>query len=120
MCCVCLARSLQIKERCRKGIPSSLRHQAWLRLSGAHRAREQQPDRFEVCVCVCVCVRARAGSKGRPIHASNSHSVERVCVGFTLQSLQRFPDNSYISDIEKDLSRTFPHHELFAGKGSQG
>ena len=30
------------------------------------------------------------------------------------------PDNAFIKDIEKDLGRTFPHHELFAGSTSQG
>jgi hypothetical protein len=72
----------KIKERCRKGIPSSLRHRAWLYLTGAHRLKEQQPGRFD--------------------------------------DLLKLPDNAFIKDIEKDLGRTFPHHELFVGSTSQG
>ena len=78
--CMCMAPSLQIKERCRKGIPSSLRHQAWLRLSGAHRAKEQQPLRFEVCVraCVCVCEQAKSqlyGEKALLKHYSHHQLI---------------------------------------------
>ena len=36
------------------------------------------------------------------------------------QDLLKLPDNAFIKDIEKDLGRTFPHHELFVGSTSQG
>lgn len=38
----------QLKERCRKGIPDSLRGRAWLLLSGADELLEQNQGVFEV------------------------------------------------------------------------
>lgn len=37
----------QVRERCRKGIPTSLRSRAWYYLSGAELLHKNQPDRYE-------------------------------------------------------------------------
>lgn len=38
----------QVKERCQKGIPPSLRGRAWLYLTGAKVKREQNKGKFQV------------------------------------------------------------------------
>ena len=39
---------MQVKERCQKGIPPSLRGRAWLYLTGGKVKREQNRGRFQV------------------------------------------------------------------------
>ena len=50
----------QVKERCRKGIPPSLRGRAWQEMSGAKKLLLANAGLFDVsnsvCVCVSVCV----------------------------------------------------------------
>lgn len=72
----------KVKERCRKGIPSSVRGRAWQNLSGSIGLKNQNNGVFETL-------------------------VERES-----------PDWEKI--IEKDLSRTFPFHELFSEKNGPG
>lgn len=72
----------KVKERCRKGIPSSVRGRAWQNLSGSLRLKNLNVGVFEGL-------------------------VEKEC-----------PDWEKV--IEKDLSRTFPFHELFSEKDGPG
>lgn len=44
--CACV--DIQVKERCQKGIPPSLRGRAWLYLTGGKVKREQNQGKFEV------------------------------------------------------------------------
>ena len=46
----------QVKERCRKGIPDSLRGRAWMEMSGASDLMKQNEGCFEVSVATAaVC-----------------------------------------------------------------
>lgn len=45
---VCVFADEQVKERCQKGIPPSLRGRAWLYLTGGKVKREQNQGRFQV------------------------------------------------------------------------
>lgn len=72
----------KVKERCRKGIPSSVRGRAWQKLSGSFTLLNQNPGLFDDLV------------------QKNSAEWENM--------------------IEKDLSRTFPFHEMFSVKGGPG
>jgi len=72
----------KVKERCRKGIPSSVRGRAWQKLSGSFTLLNQNSGVFDDLV------------------QRNSAEWENM--------------------IEKDLSRTFPFHEMFSVKGGPG
>lgn len=76
----------KVKNRCRKGIPPSVRGQAWYHLSAAKYRRE---------------------------------NADRNC---PTQSVFNFYLNqivapNVIEDIEKDLARSFPDHEMFREVG---
>lgn len=74
-----------VRERCRKGIPPSLRGKAWKYLCGAMYQMEVSSNRtvFDKCI-------TQPG------------------------------DAKWIDDIEKDLNRQFPNHEMFARTGKFG
>ncbi|CAF0928719.1 unnamed protein product [Rotaria sordida] len=76
----------KVKKRCRKGIPASVRGQAWYHLSAAKYRRENE---------------------------------DRSCSTGSLFSyyLTQNPDPRVVDDIKKDLSRSFPDHEMFRGDG---
>ncbi|XP_059084420.1 TBC1 domain family member whacked-like [Tigriopus californicus] len=74
----------KVRERCRKGIPSSVRSAAWLKLSGAHFYLNQ---------------------------ADKKHQFKRLYN----QKTNSQNGQNWIDDIEKDLHRNFPTHELFGG-----
>ncbi|CAB3402233.1 unnamed protein product [Caenorhabditis bovis] len=74
-----------IRNRCRKGIPPSLRGRAWKYLCGAMYQMEVSSNRFVFEYCV-----KQAG------------------------------DPKWIDDIQKDLNRQFPEHEMFAREGKYG
>ena len=40
--------SIQVKERCRKGIPDSLRGRVWMLLSGADELLKEHKGEFDV------------------------------------------------------------------------
>lgn len=46
--CLCFIFHPQVKDRCQKGIPPSLRGRAWLYLSGAKVKKEQHKGKFQV------------------------------------------------------------------------
>lgn len=73
----------QVKNRCRKGIPPSLRGRAWQLLSGSKALYEQHPGKY------AELLRAEA-------------------------------DANCVDDIEKDLHRQFPFHEMFTERGGTG
>nr|CAB3266824.1 TBC1 domain family member 10A [Phallusia mammillata] len=73
----------QLKKRCRKGIPSSLRGRAWQLLCGS-----------------------------RPLEAQSNQSFQDL-VSSTI------PETA-TEDIEKDLHRQFPFHEMFCQRGGAG
>ncbi|KAE9418966.1 hypothetical protein Angca_008139 [Angiostrongylus cantonensis] len=74
-----------IRDRCRKGIPPSIRGKAWKYLCGATYQMEVSVNRtvFDRC-------------------------------------LRQPGDPKWIDDIEKDLNRQFPNHELFSRCGKFG
>ncbi|CAF0744097.1 unnamed protein product [Adineta ricciae] len=72
----------KVKSRCRKGIPASVRGQAWYHLSMA-KYRQENADRH--------CLSGRLFS----------------------YYLTKKPDARIIDDINKDLPRAFPEHEMF-------
>lgn len=71
----------KVRERCRKGIPPSVRARAWLHLCGA-KYQMESPE--------------------------NKNTFRKLCAS---RGEQRWTD-----DIEKDLHRNFPTHELFGGE----
>lgn len=72
----------KVKERCRKGIPHSLRVRAWLYLCGGKSLMEQHPRLYE-------------------------------------DLLTKPAKDEHIRDINKDLHRLFPDHEMFV-ENAQG
>ena len=68
----------KVRSRCRKGIPSSVRPQAWFHLCGAGALQQGQTTFEHLCA-----------QKG---------------------------EQKWITQIEKDLDRNFPTHELFGGE----
>jgi hypothetical protein len=76
----------KVKSRCRKGIPPSVRGQAWYHLSSAKYRQEYE---------------------------------DRNCSTGSLFSfyLTQTPDPRVLEDIKKDLTRSFPDHEMFRSSG---
>lgn len=75
-------KSSKVKERCRKGIPSSVRGRAWQHLSGSADLKNKNEGRF--------------------------------------QELVMKESSQWQDVITKDLSRTFPFHEMFSEKDGLG
>ena len=73
----------KIRDRCRKGIPHSLRSQAWFYLCGGHIQKRRHPRLFQ-------------------------------------DLLNKDVPEDIRSDIQKDLHRQFPMHELFADRNGSG
>ncbi|KAL4223482.1 hypothetical protein ACF0H5_016953 [Mactra antiquata] len=76
-------RFKKVKERCRKGIPPSLRSRAWQYLCGSKFMMDRNPGKFE-------------------------------------DYLQSTGDPKILDDIQKDLHRQFPLHEMFMARGGYG
>lgn len=76
-------RFKKVKERCRKGIPPSLRARAWQYLCGSKYLMEHNRGRFD-------------------------------------EYLKQTADPRWIDDIQKDLHRQFPFHEMFVARGGHG
>jgi len=74
----------KVRDRCRKGIPASVRARAWLNLCGAKFQKE---------------------------HPDNKFTYSKLC--------HTRCEERWIHDIEKDLHRNFPTHELFGGAFEQ-
>ncbi|CAD6197580.1 unnamed protein product [Caenorhabditis auriculariae] len=71
-----------IRNRCRKGIPPSMRAKAWKYLTGATFQMEVSQNRFVFDYC-----------------------------------MKQPGDPKWIDDIQKDLNRQFPDHEMFSRSG---
>ncbi|XP_074643871.1 TBC1 domain family member 10B-like [Tubulanus polymorphus] len=76
-------RFKKVKERCRKGIPPSLRARSWQYLCGSKYLLEHNRGKFE-------------------------------------EYLRMPGDPKWIDDIQKDLHRQFPFHEMFVARGGHG
>jgi len=76
----------KVRSRCRKGIPPSTRPEAWYYLCGAKYLMENPNDENK--------------------YQTNT-KFEVLC--------QHTGENKWTDDIEKDLHRNFPNHELFGG-----
>lgn len=74
----------QLKNRCRKGIPPSVRGQAWYYLSAA---------------------------KYRQANANREYPTGNVFQSYLKKSIPP----KVLEDINKDLTRSFPDHEMFRG-----
>ena len=68
----------KVRQRCRKGIPTSIRPRAWFHLCGAKYRMAREPGAFK----------RLSEARG---------------------------EQQWIDDIQKDLHRNFPNHELFGG-----
>ncbi|XP_075219488.1 TBC1 domain family member whacked [Lycorma delicatula] len=73
----------KVRERCRKGIPLSIRPRAWLYLCGGKLLMDQATESYN-------------------------------------WYLEQEGDAKWIDDIQKDLHRQFPYHEMFAKQGGHG
>lgn len=73
-----MTRFRKVRQRCRKGIPSSIRPRAWQHLCGAKYRMTKHSGAFN-------------------------------------RYLSEPGDPKWIDDIQKDLHRNFPNHELFGG-----
>ena len=73
-----MTRFKKVRQRCRKGIPSSIRPRAWQHLCGAKYRMTKHPGAFN-------------------------------------RYLSEPGEAKWIDDIQKDLHRNFPNHELFGG-----
>ncbi|KAL5016349.1 hypothetical protein ScPMuIL_005938 [Solemya velum] len=76
-------RFKKVKDRCRKGIPPSVRARGWQYLCGSKFLMEQNQGRYQ-------------------------------------EYLKQNGDPHWTDQIEKDLHRQFPMHEMFAGQSSLG
>ncbi|PAV60472.1 hypothetical protein WR25_10597 [Diploscapter pachys] len=74
-----------VRNRCRKGIPPSLRGRAWKYLCGATYQMEISQNRFVFDHC-----------------------------------MKQPGEDKFVEEIQKDLNRQFPDHELFARTGKYG
>jgi hypothetical protein len=81
---------LQIKSRCRKGIPASIRGRAWEYLLGANTLIAKHPTKY----------------------------AELIAEADTIAS--DHPLQEMLEIIDKDLDRTFPHNDRFTVKGGKG
>lgn len=81
----------KLKERVRKGIPDRCRGRAWGLIAGVESRRQMVKE-----------VRYFEKMVERGMHPQTKSAQE------------------YIDVIERDLSRTFPHHEWFMEKGKKG
>ena len=93
-------KSDKIKRRCRKGVPESLRAWVWAKLCGMEVMKEKY-DNADI---------RKAKYNNRP--------------GFEFFAATEFdvthPAFEGVEIIDRDLDRTFPHHELFVDKEGQG
>uniref|UniRef100_A0A1I8GDF9 Rab-GAP TBC domain-containing protein n=3 Tax=Macrostomum lignano TaxID=282301 RepID=A0A1I8GDF9_9PLAT len=72
-----------VRERCRKGIPDSVRPKVWFHLCGAFYINRDDPDLYRKC-------------------------------------MTKVPNERTADEIERDLERQFPHHELFMQPDGHG
>eukprot|EP00040_Diaphanoeca_grandis_P028324 m.163829 g.163829 ORF g.163829 m.163829 type:complete len:544 (+) comp31307_c0_seq1:262-1893(+) len=82
----------KIKNRCRKGIPATVRGKAWKYLCGANALVETQQGVFEKYV----------------------NEANQLVIGENVEV------DGFLDVIDKDLDRTFPHHERFSVEGGEG
>lgn len=101
----------QVKLRCRKGIPSSLRARAWQLLSDSKALLDRNPGLFQVRK------KRERGPGAWPGVAppQEGNALPRP------QELERQPGEArWLDAIEKDLHRQFPFHEMFVARGGHG
>lgn len=104
---------LQIRLRCQKGIPPSLRGRAWQYLSGSKVKLEQNIGKFDVSVCAAG---QRGLGKGSWSSAGAAHPDPSPS-----QELDLLPgEPKWLDVIERDLHRQFPFHEMFVSRGGHG
>ncbi|VDM72878.1 unnamed protein product, partial [Strongylus vulgaris] len=108
---VFLLRYSTVRKRCRKGIPPSVRGKAWKYLCGATYQMEVSPNRtvFDVRI-----LKLRLSEEAFCCIAKTSSRD-----GFQ-KCLDQVGDPKWIDDIEKDLNRQFPNHEMFSRNGKYG
>eukprot|EP00043_Microstomoeca_roanoka_P020238 m.242462 g.242462 ORF g.242462 m.242462 type:complete len:331 (-) comp17135_c12_seq4:393-1385(-) len=80
----------KVVERCRKGIPDSMRAKAWLFLTNAHERKEAEEKTCSLADLIAVQVTAES-----PVYA-------------------------FLDVIERDLHRTYPDHEMFLERNGIG
>eukprot|EP00041_Stephanoeca_diplocostata_P014048 m.252170 g.252170 ORF g.252170 m.252170 type:complete len:500 (+) comp19557_c0_seq3:192-1691(+) len=81
---------MKVKQRCRKGIPNSIRGRAWQMLCGADVLCSNNRGKYEELVA----------------------EADRLPSDHPLQQ--------YLEIIDRDLDRTFPHNERFSIVGGEG
>lgn len=94
----------KICERCRKGIPSSLRGTAWFHLCAAHKQKRNKPDLYQL-----LC--KQPGKLA--VYIS-------IFILFSNCSFFLTGNASINDEIIKDLHRQFPNHIQFSGINTKG
>lgn len=87
-------RGNKIKSRCRKGIPRTLRGKAWRLLCGSVERRQAEEP-------------LQSG-----LFDQLADRADQLPADHALQE--------FLEIIERDLDRTFPHHDFFREKGGSG
>ncbi|ELW66533.1 TBC1 domain family member 10A [Tupaia chinensis] len=125
----------QIRLRCQKGIPPSLRGRAWQYLSGGKVKLQQNPGKFDELDMSpgdpkWLDVIERDLHRQFPFHemfvSRGGHgalcaSCAHTHPSFPEQELDMSPgDPKWLDVIERDLHRQFPFHEMFVSRGGHG
>ena len=110
----------KVRSRCRKGIPPSTRPEAWYYLCGAKYLMENPNDenryqtntKFEALCVSSICL-----IQGYIFLALKkfTHNISPIFNTIHIHFQQHTGENKWTDDIEKDLHRNFPNHELFGG-----
>ena len=100
---------MQVRDRCRKGVPSSIRPRAWQYLCGGNYLMSQNKGSVDDFY-----YEAR-------IKCHLSLPVRIICVHSIFDELLEQPgDPKWLDDIRKDLHRQFPNHEMFTESDGPG
>jgi TBC1 domain family member 10 len=112
----------RLKLRCRKGIPDSMRGQAWMLLVNADSLREERPTLYNELLALPIL-------SGPSKVAQSAISISRppsplASVAGSLSSLPRpLPSGAngdIVDTIERDINRTFPQYAMFNEVGGVG
>lgn len=120
----------KVRERCRKGIPPSLRGRAWKHLCGAafHMEFSVNKHVFEVNNPSILLLYNCQWRNPKPNIVFNKNPLFKQTFTFIIseivpcfQEVSSQPgDPRWVEDIKKDLNRQFPEHVMFSRSGPYG